>query len=118
VAAPPPAPAQLEIPTLIEPPSLPAPAPEIAPPSVEAPVTPPDSDGDGLIDTEEVAAGTNPIEADTDHDGLNDYEELKVWRTNPLNPDTDGDGFPDGQEVQNGYNPNGPGKLLGPPPQA
>ena len=41
-----------------------------------------DSDGDGLLDGQEIAAGTNPF-----------------------NPDSDGDGILDGDEVANGYNP-------------
>jgi hypothetical protein len=38
-------------------------------------------------------------EADTDHDGLSDREELLVYGTSPLMPDTDGDGLTDYQEV-------------------
>ncbi len=74
-----------------------------------------DSDNDGLSDAEEQALGTNPLSADTDNDGLFDQEEVEVYHTNPLNPDTDGDGFLDGEEVRNGYDPNGPGRLLVPP---
>ncbi|MFZ4396655.1 MAG: DUF2341 domain-containing protein, partial [Kiritimatiellia bacterium] len=37
--------------------------------------------------------------ADTDGDGLSDYEEVNVWHTDPLNPDTDGDTLSDGDEV-------------------
>ena len=40
-----------------------------------------------------------------------DYDEVKVYFTNPIKNDTDGDGYMDGIEVQNGYDPNGPGKL-------
>lgn len=71
-----------------------------------------DSDGDGLLDTEEVAAGTDTEKIDTDGDGLNDRQELRVYQTNPQNPDTDADGFTDGDEVRNFYDPNGPGKIL------
>ncbi len=71
-----------------------------------------DSDHDGLTDLQEAQLGTNPNNPDTDGDGLTDREEVYVYHTNPLNPDTDGDGFKDGDEVKNGYNPNGPGKLL------
>lgn len=35
-----------------------------------------DDDGDGLTTTEEVIAGTNPLNADTDGDGVNDSDEL------------------------------------------
>ena len=37
-----------------------------------------DSDGDGLTDAEEAAAGTLPNDWDTDDDGLSDYFEIKV----------------------------------------
>lgn len=71
-----------------------------------------DSDGDGLTDEEEILIGTNINLIDTDNDGLSDYEEVKIYGTNPLSADTDGDGFLDGDEVRNGYNPNGPGRLI------
>lgn len=74
---------------------------------------PTDSDADGLTDEEERLAGTNINIIDTDNDALSDYEEIKIYQTNPLNADTDGDGFLDGAEVKNGYNPNGPGKMPG-----
>lgn len=38
--------------------------------------------------------------ADTDEDHLNDYEEIYVYGTNPLNKDTDGDGILDGTEIK------------------
>jgi hypothetical protein len=79
-------------------------------------VTSVDSDGDGLTDAEEVTLGTNPNNPDTDGDGLTDYQEVCIYGTNSLNPDTDGDGYKDGEEVQNGYNPNGPGKMTVPLP--
>lgn len=47
---------------------------------------------------------------DSDCDGLNDVDELK-YGTDPLNPDTDGDGVFDGAEVLAGTNPNGTGPL-------
>ena len=59
----------------------------------------PDSDGDGLSDAEESAAGTDPNNPDTDGDGLSDGEEVDVYGTDPNNPDTDGDGMSDGEEV-------------------
>jgi len=71
-----------------------------------------DMDSDGLTDAEERAYGTDPTKADTDGDGLSDREEVRTYGTDPLNPDTDGDGFDDGSEVRNGYDPNGPGRLL------
>ena len=58
-----------------------------------------DSDGDGLLDSEEVQLGTDPYDPDTDKDGLTDGEEVKKYRTDPLYPDSDWDGLKDGAEV-------------------
>lgn len=46
-----------------------------------------DSDGDGLFDSEEMALGTNPNDADTDKDGISDYREVYELGTNPLHAD-------------------------------
>ena len=70
-----------------------------------------DSDHDGLTDEEEKQLGTAVDSLDTDKDKLFDREEVKVYKTDPLNPDTDGDGFLDGEEVKSGYNPKGEGRL-------
>lgn len=64
-----------------------------------------DPDGDGLTTTQESAIGTNPLQADTDGDGLNDKEELDTYFTDPANADTDGDGLPDHHEIMAGTNP-------------
>ncbi|MDP2363752.1 MAG: OmpA family protein [Ignavibacteria bacterium] len=59
-----------------------------------------DTDGDGLNDGEEyLTYKTDPLKVDTDGDGLSDYEEVKNTKTNPLIADTDGDGLNDGEEV-------------------
>ncbi len=58
-----------------------------------------DSDNDGLSDDYEKEIGTNPLNPDTDGDGLTDGDEVNRYKTNPLNPDTDGDGLKDGDEV-------------------
>lgn len=71
-----------------------------------------DSDGDGLSNDEERIAGTSVANPDTDEDGLGDREEVKKYGTDPKKTDTDGDGYTDGAEVENGYNPNGEGRLL------
>jgi hypothetical protein len=55
-----------------------------------------DSDGDGLMDSEEKQLGTDPLQKDTDHDGLEDYLEVEMFGTNPLLWDSDGDGISDG----------------------
>lgn len=71
-----------------------------------------DSDHDGLADEEEKKAGTDPMKADTDSDGLTDRQEVVVFRTDPLHADTDSDSTKDGDEVDAGTDPNGSGKLL------
>ncbi len=69
----------------------------------------PDTDGDGLLDGEEVRLGCNPCNVDTDDDGVSDYDELHADPpTDPTNFDTDGDGMPNGWERRNGLNPNDP----------
>ncbi len=45
---------------------------------------------------------------DTDQDGLNDYDELRVYRTSPYIADSDSDGIHDGEEVKKGTDPNCP----------
>ncbi|MGB0716512.1 MAG: matrixin family metalloprotease [Phycisphaerae bacterium] len=63
-----------------------------------------DSDGDGIDDATEIyMVGTDPYAFDTDGDGLSDFEV--VFWLNPLNPDSDGDGMSDGEEVANGTDP-------------
>lgn len=45
---------------------------------------------------------------DTDGDGLNDFDELNLYRTSPYLEDTDGDEIKDGEEIKNGADPNCP----------
>jgi hypothetical protein len=45
---------------------------------------------------------------DTDKDGLNDFDELNVYKTSPFLDDSDSDGFSDKQEIDSGNDPNCP----------
>jgi len=64
---------------------------------------PVDSDGDGLSDAQEAEIGTDPLDPDTDKDGLTDGEEVNKYKTDPLNPDTDYDGLTDGNDEVHKY---------------
>jgi hypothetical protein len=67
----------------------------------------PDSDGDGLSDTEEEELGLDPNNEDSDGDRLPDGEEVKIG-SDPKNVDTDGDTYWDGDEVLEGHSPIDP----------
>ncbi len=51
---------------------------------VPAAVLPPDTDGDGIRDTDEQTLGTNPQKVDSDDDGASDFEEIYTRKSNPL----------------------------------
>lgn len=76
-----------------------------------------DTDADGVNDKAEITNGTDPLvpeaDSDVDADGLVYSDEIK-YGTDAHKPDSDGDGYADGTEVDNGYNPNGDGKLTTP----
>lgn len=49
---------------------------------------------------------------DTDGDGLNDYDELNIYKTSPYIEDTDSDSVNDGEEIKTDEDPNCPkGKI-------
>jgi hypothetical protein len=85
--------------------------PAAEPPPADVVAAPGDSDGDGLEDAIEVELGTDPVDLDTDDDGLTDGDEYYVHQTGTRNPDTDGDGVVDGDEITNGTDPNDPGSF-------
>ena len=62
-----------------------------------------DDDNDGVINLYDVDS-TDP-ESDSDGDGLSDIAEKQTGQ-NPLNPDTDGDGILDGEDTES-INPDG-----------
>jgi len=66
----------------------------------ETPLNPlnPDSDGDGLPDGEEITLGTDPFCADTDGDTLGDADEI-AHSTDPTYPDSDRDGLTDAEDA-------------------
>ncbi len=64
-----------------------------------------DTDADGLTDYQETLLGTDPLYADTDDDLITDTLEIsgfvyasQTWVTDPLEKDTNKDGLGDGQE--------------------
>ncbi len=64
-----------------------------------------DSDSDKLLDGDEARYGTDPLEDDTDNDGLTDYDEITVYGSNPLDADSDLDGLVDGGEISRSTDP-------------
>ena len=66
-----------------------------------------DYDNDGLINSEEEELGTDPLNADVDNDGLNDFAEVREFNTDPYDSDSDDDGFNDFEEARIYFtNPN------------
>jgi hypothetical protein len=49
------------------------------------------------------------ISIDTDQDGITDFDEVTLYKSDPKNPDTDADGFLDGPEILTGFDPLHPG---------
>ena len=68
------------------------------------PPAPSDSDGDGGIDVEDAALGTDFSKADTDGDSLADGEE-RMLATDLLEAEPEGDGLTDFLEVSLGVDP-------------
>ena len=66
-----------------------------------------DSDLDGIPNQTEQTLGTDPANPDTDGDGLLDGDEVNVFHSNPVKSDTDGDGISDGKAVRSGKDPRG-----------
>lgn len=69
--------------------------------------------GDGLTNEDEFYEGTDPTDADSDDDGIDDGPEFDGSGnpfngdpTNPLLADSDGDGLNDGEEASAGTDPN------------
>ena len=59
-------------------------------------------------DGQEQAEKDRQKTTDTDQDGLNDYDELYVYKTSAYLFDSDSDGFDDGTEVKTGNDPTCP----------
>lgn len=80
------------------------------------PDTTSDSDGDGLTDDDETAAGTNLYNPDSDYDGLTDRDEIYLTGTNPLASDSNGNGVSDYNEFYGNYTvaPDGGGSPESP----
>ncbi len=73
-----------------------------------------DSDGDRLTDVIEGLLETDPNDADSDDDGLDDRIEVMELGTNPTADDSDGDGLKDKIEVEGFIDGNGVQRYLDP----
>ncbi len=49
---------------------------------------------------------TSNVSIDADGDGISDFDEIKLYGTDPKLADSDNDGVSDGVEVMKGFNPN------------
>ena len=71
-----------------------------------------DADMDGLKDCQEISFyGTNPVDMDTDDDGMPDGWEVAYGldpKSNDASDDSDGDGFSNLFEYQRGTDPTDP----------
>ncbi|NHJ48077.1 MAG: S8 family serine peptidase [Asgard group archaeon] len=67
-----------------------------------------DVDNDNATDGTELAWGTDPLDNDSDNDGLYDGSEDLYYDTDPTDYDSDNDGYNDGEEVAAGTDPNDP----------
>jgi hypothetical protein len=98
-----PAPTEAPAPTATTAAATPPPASSAATPDATPAVTvdrpDEDDDVDLLTNQQEAEAGTDPLNADSDNDGVNDSNEVLVYGTDPLNPDTDEDGINDYNEI-------------------
>ena len=58
-----------------------------------------DDDNDGASNLNEYLSGADPLNPDTDGDGLTDGDELNIYQTDPTLADTDGDRLNDQIEI-------------------
>jgi len=84
-------------------------------PPEDPPPPNPDSDGDGLPDADEAAAGSDLYNPDSDGDGITDADEVNLTGTDPTSTDSDGDGISDYNEFYGNNSVdednNGPGET-------
>lgn len=64
-----------------------------------------DFDNDGLNNHQEMQNETYVYIDDSDKDGLKDGDEVKIYKTNPMNCDTDSDELNDFEDVELGFSP-------------
>lgn len=65
-----------------------------------------DKDRDGLTTLQEYQYGTDPLNEDTDGDGIADGDEIYIYYSDPTNKDTDTDSYSDGEEIVACFDPN------------
>ena len=72
-------------------------------------LTSPFASSGNKVDPSNLASTTTiDLTADTDHDGLTDYDEINIYHSSPYLEDTDSDGILDGVEVKNSTDPKCP----------
>jgi hypothetical protein len=58
-----------------------------------------------IIERARTEKNRKEVEKDLDEDGISDYDEMNIYKTDPNNADSDGDGYIDGAEILSGFNP-------------
>lgn len=61
--------------------------------------------GGGNFAAETCQPDPNDSNKDSDSDGLKDWQEMQIYKSDPCKTDSDGDGYLDGEEVASGYDP-------------
>lgn len=63
--------------------AMPGDYPESPPSAIPPQLNPVDSDGDGLSNADEQQMGTDPLNPDSDDDGVSDGNEVVIFKTDP-----------------------------------
>ena len=61
-----------------------------------------------IIERIKIKKGREDALLDSDQDGISNFDEVNIYKTDPSLADSDGDGYIDGAEVLSGFNPNDP----------
>lgn len=61
-----------------------------------------------ILERVRVKKDTEEALLDSDNDGISNFDEINIYKTDPFSSDSDGDGYIDGAEILSGFNPKDP----------